>query len=203
MTEVRIVVVGGGGVGKSALTVRFIQGNFVEKYDPTIEDSYRKQIEVDNAAYMLDVMDTAGQEEYSALRDSYMKTGQGFILAYDITSNTSFEQAVKLRAQIVRIKDDREDIPVVLVGNKCDLDKERQVGLEKAANFAKQYKMGFMEVSAKNNLNVNEMFYELVRRVGEFRAKYSKMPATTGGNKLGASKKGKKGEGGGGGCSLW
>jgi small GTP-binding protein len=67
MTEYRIVVVGAGGVGKSALTVRFIQGNFVEKYDPTIEDSYRKLVEVDGNACMLDIMDTAGQEEYSAL----------------------------------------------------------------------------------------------------------------------------------------
>jgi hypothetical protein len=74
--EYRIVVVGAGGVGKSALTVRFIQGNFVEKYDPTIEDSYRKQVAVDGVACLLDIMDTAGQEEYSALRDQYMKTGQ-------------------------------------------------------------------------------------------------------------------------------
>jgi len=61
MAELRVVVVGGGGVGKSALTVRFIQGNFVEKYDPTIEDSYRKQVEVDGQSYMLDVMDTAAR----------------------------------------------------------------------------------------------------------------------------------------------
>merc|ERR1711924_427368 len=100
--EYRIVVVGAGGVGKSALTVRFIQGNFVEKYDPTIEDSYRKQVAVDGEAVLLDIMDTAGQEEYSALRDQYMKTGQGFILAYSITSGISFETAHKLRMQILR-----------------------------------------------------------------------------------------------------
>merc|ERR1719355_454014 len=100
MAEYRIVVVGAGGVGKSALTVRFIQGNFVEKYDPTIEDSYRKLVEVDGTACMLDIMDTAGQEEYSALRDQYMKTGQGFVLGYSITTNTSFEAASKLRTKI-------------------------------------------------------------------------------------------------------
>jgi small GTP-binding protein len=64
--EYRIVVVGAGGVGKSALTVRFIQGNFVEKYDPTIEDSYRKQVAVDGVACLLDIMDTAGQEGKNA-----------------------------------------------------------------------------------------------------------------------------------------
>jgi len=183
MTELRVVVVGGGGVGKSALTVRFIQGNFVEKYDPTIEDSYRKQVDVDGTPFMLDVMDTAGQEEYSALRDSYMKTGQGFILAYDITSQTSFEQATKLRIQIVRIKDDNEDIPIVLVGNKCDLEKERQVPKEKGDELAKKFRLGFMEVSAKTNTNVNEMFYELVRRIQTYRTKKSNStPNATGAN---------------------
>jgi len=175
--ELRVVVVGGGGVGKSALTVRFIQGNFVEKYDPTIEDSYRKQVEVDGYSYMLDVMDTAGQEEYSALRDSYMKTGQGFILAYDITSTTSFDQATKLRVQIVRIKDDNEDIPVVLVGNKCDLEKDRQIPTERGTDLAKKFRLGFMEVSAKTNHNVVEMFYELVRRIKAYRDK-KQSPAT-------------------------
>jgi small GTP-binding protein len=125
--EYRIVVVGAGGVGKSALTVRFIQGNFVEKYDPTIEDSYRKQVEVDGSACMLDIMDTAGQEEYSALRDQYMKTGQGFILVYSITSTTSFEAASKLRTQILRIKEDNQDVPIMLVANKTDLEEERAV----------------------------------------------------------------------------
>jgi len=177
MTELRVVVVGGGGVGKSALTVRFIQGNFVEKYDPTIEDSYRKQVDVDGVPFMLDVMDTAGQEEYSALRDSYMKTGQGFILVYDITSQTSFEQATKLRIQIVRIKDDNEDIPIVLVGNKCDLEKERQVPKEKGEELAKKFRLGFMEVSAKTNNGVNEMFYELVRRIQAYRNKKTPTPA--------------------------
>jgi len=180
MTELRVVVVGGGGVGKSALTVRFIQGNFVEKYDPTIEDSYRKQVDVDGVPFMLDVMDTAGQEEYSALRDSYMKTGQGFILVYDITTMTSFEQATKLRIQIVRIKDDNEDIPIVLVGNKCDLEKERQVAREKGEELAKKFRLGFIEVSAKANNGVNEMFYELVRRIQVYRTKKTTGVGTAG-----------------------
>merc|ERR1712137_277238 len=131
----RIVVVGAGGVGKSALTVRFIQGNFVEKYDPTIEDSYRKLTEVDGAAYMLDIMDTAGQEEYSALRDSYMKTGQGFVLAYSVTTSTSFDAAGKLRTHILRIKEDTQDVPIMLVGNKMDLDNERQVTTEQGKQW--------------------------------------------------------------------
>lgn len=67
--EYKLVVVGGGGVGKSALTIQFIQGQFVDEYDPTIEDSYRKQVVIDNQVALLDVLDTAGQEEYSAMRE--------------------------------------------------------------------------------------------------------------------------------------
>ena len=172
MAEYRIVVVGAGGVGKSALTVRFIQGNFVEKYDPTIEDSYRKQVEVDGVACMLDIMDTAGQEEYSALRDQYMKTGQGFILAYSITSSISFETAQKLRMQILRIKEDHPDIPIMLVANKLDLENERVVPKEDGQQLASTWKCGFIEASAKTNMHVNEAFYELVRMINKWRERH-------------------------------
>jgi len=171
MTEFRIVVVGAGGVGKSALTVRFIQGNFVEKYDPTIEDSYRKLVEVDGAACMLDIMDTAGQEEYSALRDQYMKTGQGFLLVYTITTMTSYEAAGKLRTQILRIKEDHQDIPIMLVGNKLDLEEERSVSTEQGKSLSQRFGCGFNEASAKTNTNVNEVFFELVRMIKKWREK--------------------------------
>jgi small GTP-binding protein len=167
--EFRAVVVGAGGVGKSALTVRFVQGNFVEKYDPTIEDSYRKQMEVDKQVCMLDIMDTAGQEEYNALRDSYMKTGQGFLIVYDISASQSFELATKLHLQVLRLKEDTPDIPIILVGNKSDLDKNRKVAPEKAQAFADQHKLGFVETSAKTNANVTEVFMDLVRRMRQWR----------------------------------
>lgn len=167
-----IVVVGSGGVGKSALTVRFIQGTFVQRYDPTIEDSYRKQIEIDAKACMLDIMDTAGQEEYSALRDQYMKKGQGFVLVYSITTTTSFEQAAKLRGSILRIKEDAGDVPIMLVGNKVDLESERAVSTENGRKTAEKWGAGFIETSAKSNKNVNEVFIELVRLINVYRVSH-------------------------------
>jgi len=75
MQDIKIVVLGTGGVGKSALTVQFVQGIFVDKYDPTIEDSYRKPFEVDGEQKVLEILDTAGTEQFTAMRDLYMKNG--------------------------------------------------------------------------------------------------------------------------------
>jgi len=184
--EYRIVVVGSGGVGKSALTVRFIQGTFVSKYDPTIEDSYRKHVEVGSKSCMLDIMDTAGQEEYSALRDQYMKTGEGFVLVYSITSTTSFEAAAKLRSHILRIKEDAGEVPIMLVGNKLDLEDQRQVTTEQGRSTASKWNAGFIETSAKLPKNVNEIFHELVVLINKYREKYpDKAPRRIAGKKGG------------------
>uniref|UniRef100_A0A673JWX4 GTPase HRas-like n=1 Tax=Sinocyclocheilus rhinocerous TaxID=307959 RepID=A0A673JWX4_9TELE len=90
MTEYKLVVVGAGGVGKSALTIQLIQNHFVDEYDPTIEDSYRKQVVIDGETCLLDILDTAGQEEYSAMRDQYMRTGEGFLCVFAINNTKSF-----------------------------------------------------------------------------------------------------------------
>ncbi|KAK6009436.1 Ras family protein, partial [Ostertagia ostertagi] len=76
MREFKVVVLGSGGVGKSALTVQFVSSTFIEKYDPTIEDFYRKEIEVDGQPCVLEILDTAGTEQFSSMRDLYIKNGQ-------------------------------------------------------------------------------------------------------------------------------
>ena len=164
MREYKLVVLGSGGVGKSALTVQFVQGIFVEKYDPTIEDSYRKQVEVDGTQCMLEILDTAGTEQFTAMRDLYMKNGQGFVLVYSITSQSTFNDLHDLREQILSVKD-RDDVPTVLVGNKCDLEDERVVGKDQGQNLARQWTCTFLETSAKAKINVGDIFYDLVRQI--------------------------------------
>ena len=114
---------------------------------------------------MLDILDTAGQEEFSALRDSYMRTGDGFILVYAVNSSTSFDDCNKLRAQVLRIKE-KDNVPMVLVGNKCDVE-ERDVTNEEGQNLAKTFNCGFLESSAKENININEIFVTIVKKVKE------------------------------------
>ena len=99
-----------GGVGKSALTIQLIQNHFVDEYDPTIEDSYRKQVVIDGETCLLDILDTAGQEEYSAMRDQYMRTGEGFLLVFAVNNAKSFEDISQYREQIKRVKDAEEVI---------------------------------------------------------------------------------------------
>ncbi|CAI9736514.1 ras-related protein Rap-2c-like [Octopus vulgaris] len=134
MKEYKVVVLGSGGVGKSALTVRFVSGNFMEKYDPTIEDFYRKEIEVETAPCVLEILDTAGTEQFASMRDLYIKNGQGFVIVYSITSLQTFQDIKTMREQIMRVKGvDR--IPMLLVGNKVDLAQTQREKEENVAVF--------------------------------------------------------------------
>lgn len=159
-----MVVVGGGGVGKSALTIQFIQSHFVDEYDPTIEDSYRKQCVIDEEVALLDILDTAGQEEYSAMREQYMRTGEGFLLVYSIVDKNSFAEIQRFHTQILRVKD-CSTFPMVLVGNKADLEAEREVSEAERTALEKKLNLTSLETSAKLRVNVDPCFYNLVREI--------------------------------------
>ncbi|KAL6072122.1 DNA-binding transcription factor rap1 [Balamuthia mandrillaris] len=166
LREYKIVVLGSGGVGKSALTVQFVQGIFVEKYDPTIEDSYRKQVEVDGQQCMLEILDTAGTEQFTAMRDLYMKNGQGFILVFSIIAQSTFNDLPDLREQILRVKD-MDDVPMVLIGNKCDLQDQRVITVEQGEALARKFNCAFLETSAKTKVNVEQIFFDLIRQINK------------------------------------
>jgi len=160
----KLVIVGGGGVGKSALTIQYIKNHFIEEYDPTIEDSYNKQTVIDDVACFLSILDTAGQEEYSAMRDQYMRTGQGFLIVYSITSRMAFEEVPRFISHILRAAD-KDHVPMILVGNKSDLILERQVATYEGEELARKYNMPFIETSACLRAGVDEAFQTLVRLV--------------------------------------
>ncbi|OQV17852.1 Ras-like protein 2 [Hypsibius exemplaris] len=165
----KLVVVGSGGVGKSALTIQFIQSYFVDSYDPTIEDFYSKQCVIDDVVAKLEILDTAGQEEFSAMREQYMRNGEGFLLVFSVTDRTSFDEIWKFHKQILRVKD-RDEFPMLLVGNKADLEHQRVVPAEEASDLARQLKIPYIECSAKLKINVDLAFHDLVRTVRKFQA---------------------------------
>jgi GTPase KRas protein len=172
VTEYKLVVVGDGGVGKSALTIQLIQNLFVEEYDPTIEDSYRKQVVIDGETCLLDILDTAGQEEYSAMRDQYMRTGEGFLLVFAVNETKSFENINSYREQIKRVKDS-DDVPMVLVGNKCDL-QQRAMDMRYLIDAGKSFGVPFIETSAKTRMGVDDAFYTLVREIRKHKERVAK-----------------------------
>jgi len=162
----KVALLGAGGVGKSCLTIQFVKGLFVTHYDPTIEDSYRKQLTIDGESIALDIFDTAGQEEYSAMTDQYMAQGEGFMLVYSITSRPSFERLDGYVEQIQRAKDDKiQNIPIVIIGNKSDLDREREVPTKSGRDLAQKVGCKFFETSALNRSNVEETFLTVAKEL--------------------------------------
>ncbi|KAI9045337.1 putative RAS small monomeric GTPase (Rsr1) [Aspergillus affinis] len=171
--EYHIVVLG---------AAQFVQNVWIESYDPTIEDSYRKQIEVDkcmpNQPYLpshteLDLEELltnptlfqSGHRRNGTIQELYMKQGQGFLLVFSITSASSLNELSELREQITRIKDD-EKVPIVIVGNKSDLEEDRAV--PRARAFALSQSWGnapYYETSARRRANVNEVFIDLCRQI--------------------------------------
>uniref|UniRef100_A0A2K5IIN6 Ras like without CAAX 2 n=1 Tax=Colobus angolensis palliatus TaxID=336983 RepID=A0A2K5IIN6_COLAP len=110
----------------SAMTMQFISHQFPDYHDPTIEDAYKTQVRIDNEPAYLDILDTAGQAEFTAMREQYMRGGEGFIICYSVTDRQSFQEAAKFKELIFQVRHTYE-IPLVLVGNKIDLEQFRQV----------------------------------------------------------------------------
>lgn len=160
----KLIVLGDGGVGKTALTIQLCLNHFIETYDPTIEDSYRKQVVIDDQVATLEVLDTAGQEEYTALRDQWIRDGEGFILVYSITSRSSFSRIPNYVAQIQRVKDE-DPFALVLVGNKSDRSSERQISFQEGEALAHELgDVPFFESSAKLNINIENAFFDCARK---------------------------------------
>ncbi|KAI8804908.1 small GTPase superfamily, partial [Cladochytrium replicatum] len=165
----KIIMVGSGGVGKSALTLQYMYGDFVEEYDPTKADSYRKKVALDGQDCFIDILDTAGQEEYAAIRDNYYRSGEGFLCVFSICEAESFAHTQDFRDQICRVLDD-EAVPFVLVGNKADLANQRRVSAQEASAKAREWGCTYVETSAKTRDNVELAYQTLMRKIGERKA---------------------------------
>lgn len=160
----KVIMVGSGGVGKSALTLQFMYDEFVEDYEPTKADSYRKKVVLDGVEEQIDILDTAGQEDYAAIRDNYYRSGEGFLCVFSVTESESLQATKEFREQILRVRSD-DRIPFILVGNKADLDDRRQVSEQQARAQAAQWSVPYVETSAKTRANVDKVFFDLMREI--------------------------------------
>ena len=147
------------------LWVMWVQDVFVDEYDPTIEDSFHTQFVVDDEACLIHVQDTAGQEEYSFLRE-YVPPKEGFVFVYSVTDRNSFRWLPSYFTKVEQaLSCSIADVPCVLVGNKIDLEEMREVGKKEGAALARENGMMFLEISCKTRVNVDETFVEVVRAI--------------------------------------
>eukprot|EP01062_Namystynia_karyoxenos_P066674 TRINITY_DN60593_c0_g1_i1.p1 TRINITY_DN60593_c0_g1~~TRINITY_DN60593_c0_g1_i1.p1 ORF type:complete len:404 (+),score=85.19 TRINITY_DN60593_c0_g1_i1:115-1212(+) len=173
--NVSVVVLGAGGVGKSALTLRYVQGYYMDAYDPGICDVYRKEDRVDGGWVLFEVFDTAGQEEYSAVRRQFYRSATAFILVYSMDNCGSVDEAEQLWDEVCR---ERGDVPpCVLVGHKCDITgADRMVGRQAEA-FARRTTLPHIEASARADINILQVFHDVAREVARRMPKVAPPPA--------------------------
>jgi len=176
---IRLCLLGPGAVGKSALTLRFTSHIFQDEYDPTIEDAFRKEVEIDGQLAALDILDTAGQEDYDALRSAWYRKKDGLLLLFALDDEQSLEALTKFHSEIENFYTDFSDSEyfpaVLLIGNKADLEHVPNLW-QKAEQKNKEWQtIGLLKTSAKTGLNVDAAFANLVRAV---RRKRSVKPKT-------------------------
>eukprot|EP00026_Physarum_polycephalum_P015723 Phypoly_transcript_16472.p1 GENE.Phypoly_transcript_16472~~Phypoly_transcript_16472.p1 ORF type:complete len:227 (+),score=27.74 Phypoly_transcript_16472:23-682(+) len=162
----KIVLVGDSGVGKSNLLSRFVKDTFTESTKSTIGVEFAtKNIEIGPHIIKVQIWDTAGQERYRAITPAYYRGAVGALVVYDITQQQTFAHVSGWFHDLHTHSD--ENIKILLVGNKSDLDSAREVGVEYASNYAQQNKVSFLEASALNNHNVGAAFLHLITEIYE------------------------------------
>ncbi|XP_004503285.2 ras-related protein RABA6b [Cicer arietinum] len=168
----KAVLIGDSGVGKSNLLSRFAKDEFRLDSKPTIgvEFAYRN-IKVRDKLIKAQIWDTAGQERFRAITSSYYRGALGAVLVYDITRRSSYESVGKWLVELREFGG--EDMVVILVGNKCDLSESREVDKEEGKAFAEEEGLCFMETSALKNLNVEQVFLQMITKILEITSQRS------------------------------
>ncbi|KAF7988754.1 hypothetical protein HCN44_007064 [Aphidius gifuensis] len=176
----KIVVMGAARVGKSSIIMQFLYNTFTPKYKKTVEEMHRGDFNVSGIQLTLDILDTSGSYDFPAMRDLSIKSADAFILVYDVNDESTFAEVKTLRSQIIAAKG---IVPIVVVGNKVDVatdddddsGSEFHVKTESTRELVETvWENGFVEVSAKNNENIIQVFKELLIQA---KVKYNLSPA--------------------------
>eukprot|EP00850_Spirogloea_muscicola_P009578 SM000054S18064 [mRNA] locus=s54:182038:184446:- [translate_table: standard] len=162
--QAKLVLLGDMGAGKSSLVLRFVKGQFSEYQESTIGAAFLTQsVAVNETTVKFEIWDTAGQERYHSLAPMYYRGAAAAVIVYDITNTDSFARAKKWVQELQ--KQGNPNLVMALAGNKADLDNARKVTAEEAQGYAEENGLFFMETSAKSSENVNELFYEIARKL--------------------------------------
>ena len=163
----QLLIIGDSSVGKTSIISRYANGTFKEEYLATVGlDYYTKDEIIDNKTIQIKLWDTAGQERFKALTQNYFRNAEGVLLVYDVTSTDSFDN---LKYWISSIKENMEKknmhIPVIVIGNKIDMEEAREIKRENAEKFAGESNYKYFETSAKTGVGVDDAIRELVNQV--------------------------------------
>ena len=163
----QILIIGDSSVGKTSILTRYTNGTFKEEYLATVGlDYYSKDEIFNNKTINVKLWDTAGQERYKSLTQSYFKNAEGVIVAYDITNTESFDN---LKFWINSIKANMENknifIPVIIIGNKTDMEESREILTEDAEKFAEENKYKYFETSAKTGEGIDKAIRDLINQI--------------------------------------
>ena len=161
--DIKLITLGNSTVGKSSFMIKYIDNSFTFNYTTTLGvDFKQKKIKLKNGKDVrLRIFDTAGQERYRAVSASFIKKADGVILMYDISDLDSFEAVDNWIKSIREIG--KEKLPIILVGNKCDLsDDERKISLKEGQDKANEFQIPFYETSCKDGINIKEALEKLI-----------------------------------------
>ena len=158
----KVLLIGNSDVGKSSLILRYVDQIWNDVFVPTIGVDFKvKSLQIDNKRVKMQIWDPAGQERFRNVISSYFKGAHGILLIYDITARDSFKELENWLGEVER--NATPQVLKILIGNKCDLDEQRQITVDEGEAFAARNGMKFIETSAKNNTNVNEAFEALAK----------------------------------------
>jgi len=164
----KLAILGKSLVGKSALIFRYINDKFPELHDTTIEDQYNINTSINGIECNVEILDTAGQESYQTMLDSWIHFANGYVLVYSINDKESFEVVKDRLNSIFKLKfqEDSSTKPcIIVIGNKTDLDSDRIVEYDTAYDYCKELDVDYIECSALSKLNVKEAFSKLLERM--------------------------------------
>ena len=158
----KVLLLGNSDVGKSSIILRYVDQMWSDTFVPTIGVDFKvKTVQVNNKKIKMQIWDTAGQERFRTVISSYFRGSHGLFLIYDITNRDSFKNLENWLSEIEEHAS--KNVLKILIGNKCDLENDREIKTEEGQAFANRNGMQFMETSAKMNTNINESFETLAK----------------------------------------